>query len=614
MLILLSSKAGIIIGFLIIFISALTLIITYFRKKAAYIIGVLTLVFLLFAYYLVNHNLRFQILLNRINSEHIHKAEKRDMRLDVWYSSIQVIQENFLFGVGAGDIKDNLFEKYEANNFHTGVERQYNSHQQFLETFIGQGIIGLFLLLFLLVIPFYKSIEEKNFLWFSLVFIVFMNFLFESMLNTIAGVTFFGFFYSLITFVPYIDTRAKIPFSPPRIDHKIIHEVVDTLQSGWITTGPKTKRFENMITKYCGCEETLCVNSATSGLKLILRWFGVGPGDEVIIPAYTYSATANVVVQSGAKLIFVDVNETDFNISVQEIEKAITSKTKVIIPVDFSGFPCDYDELNSLVNNEKIKNIFQPENKVQKALGRILLLSDSAHSLGAEYKGKKSGSLTDISVFSFHAVKNLTTGEGGAICFNFKEVFKNDELYHQLNILALHGQTKDAFQKSNDGNWKYDIIDAGYKSNMTDILASMGLVELERYEIDDLPKYKYIFDKYSEALKEKEWAILPLYETPEKKSSYHIYPLRIRNIDEQTRDEIMKRIIDENVAVNVHFMPVPMFTFYKKMGYSIENYKQAYKNYSCEITLPAFYDLTDSQIDRVIKVLVNSVEAVLNMR
>jgi dTDP-4-amino-4,6-dideoxygalactose transaminase len=347
-----------------------------------------------------------------------------------------------------------------------------------------------------------------------------------------------------------------IPFSPPRIDDKIINEVVDALKSGWITTGPKTKLFEKKLTEYSGNKSTLCVSSATAGLELILRWFGLKKGDEVIVPAYTYCATANVVVHCGAKPVMVDVNKNDFNISLKEIEKAITKKTKAIIPVDFAGFPCDYNEINRLINEKNYTELFKAESEAQKQLGRILILSDAAHSLGAEYFGKKTGSLTDITVFSFHAVKNLTTAEGGAIAFNLQAPFNNDELYKYFNTISLHGQSKDALAKTQKGNWKYDVIEAGYKANMTDIQAAIGLVEINRYENETLRKRQDIFRKYHQAFSKFEWADLPIFKSDNKTSSFHVYPLRIKGINEKRRDEIIKKIFDKDVSVNVHFQPL----------------------------------------------------------
>jgi dTDP-4-amino-4,6-dideoxygalactose transaminase len=400
-----------------------------------------------------------------------------------------------------------------------------------------------------------------------------------------------------------------IPFSPPRIDDKIIAEVTAALKSGWITTGPRTKDFEKKLTAYCGNQSTLCLNSATAGLEVILRWYGVGEGDEVILPAYTYSATANVVIHCGAKPVFVDVNADDFNINVSNIEKAITANTKVIMPVDFAGFPCDYDEINALVI--KHKSQFKANSKNQELLGRIMVLSDSAHSFGADYKGKKCGSLTDVSVFSFHAVKNLTTAEGGAIAFNFPAPFDNTELYNYFCMYTLHGQNKDALAKTQKGNWKYDIVEAGYKCNMTDMSAAIGLVELERYDNDTQLKRKHIFDIYQTAFLKNDRFQVPVYQTDSKTGCYHLYPLRIKGITEQQRDAIMKEIFDCDVSVNVHFIPVPAMTFYKNLGYDMKNYPVTYDNFSREISLPVFYNLTDEQTQTVINAVINSVDKVL---
>jgi dTDP-4-amino-4,6-dideoxygalactose transaminase len=403
-----------------------------------------------------------------------------------------------------------------------------------------------------------------------------------------------------------------IPFSPPRIDKKIIDEVTAALTSGWITTGPRTKLFEKKLTEYCGNKNSVALNSATAGLELVLRWFGVGEGDEVILPAYTYCATANVVMHCGAKPVFVDVNESDFNISIAEIEKAITKNTKVIMPVDFAGLPCDFKELNELVKKESIVSNFSPKTSEQTQLGRILILSDAAHSFGAYYDGLVSGNLTDISVFSFHAVKNLTTAEGGAIAFNLPAPFDNEELYKKFCVTSLHGQNKDALAKTQKGNWRYDVVEAGYKCNMTDISAAIGLIELERYKDDTLVKRKYIFDMFNSELSKYDWAELPEYETSSKTSSYHLFPLRIKNISEEQRDEMIKRIFDEDVSVNVHFIPVPMLSFYVNKGYDIKKYPVTLDNFKREISLPVFYDLTDEQIAKVINSVVKSVKSVIN--
>lgn len=399
-----------------------------------------------------------------------------------------------------------------------------------------------------------------------------------------------------------------IPFSPPRMDERVVEEVKQALLSGWITTGPRTKKFELKISEYTGAQKTLSLNSASAGLELILRWFGVKEGDEVIVPAYTYAATANVVVHCGAKVVFVDVNAHDFNISVSAIEKAITEKTKVIIPVDLGGYPCDYEQIHQIVDNKK--TLFKAQSPEQEQLGRILILSDAAHSIGAEYQGKKAGVFTDITVFSFHAVKNLTTAEGGAISLNLPSPFDPEKIYQDLNRKSLHGQSKDALAKTQVGNWRYDILEAGYKYNMTDIQAAIGLVELERYEDDMLVRRKAIYEQYTLAFQQYDWAWIPEYESTEKISSYHLYLLRINGITEEQRDGIIDRIFKQEVSVNVHYIPLPMMTYYKSLGYKMEDYPQTYQNYVHEISLPVYYDLSDEMVQKVISAVVKAVEQV----
>jgi dTDP-4-amino-4,6-dideoxygalactose transaminase len=401
-----------------------------------------------------------------------------------------------------------------------------------------------------------------------------------------------------------------IPFSPPHIDQLIIDEVTAALCSGWITTGPRTKLFEKKLTAYAGHKATLCVNSASAGLELMLRWYGVTAGDEVIIPAYTYAATANVVVHCGATLVFVDSGK-DFNLSTDVVRSAITSRTKVIMPVDIAGWPCDYDKLNALVQETGIVKLFKAETPEQEKLGRILILSDAAHSIGATYHGQKTGNLTDVSVFSFHAVKNLTTAEGGAVCLNLPLPFNNEDEYRRLNTKSLHGQNKDALAKTQPGKWRYDIVEAGYKYNMTDIQAAMGLVELARYDELILPRRKKIFQLYAEAFLAYDWAEIPIFETPERTSSYHVFALRIRNISEGQRDNIISRIFEKAVSVNVHFVPLPMMSFYKNMGYNIAEYPAAFDSYSREISLPVYFDLTNEQGIQVVKAVVLSVKETL---
>lgn len=401
-----------------------------------------------------------------------------------------------------------------------------------------------------------------------------------------------------------------IPFSPPRIDQQIIDAVNDVLKSGWITTGPRTREFESLLKDYTGCSEVLCINSASAGLELILRWFGVGPGDEVILPAYTYAATANVVIHCGATPVFTDSSADDFNITVEEIRKNITAATKVIMPVDLGGFPCDYDAINELVDDPDIRKLFSPEGDNQKKLGRILVLSDAAHSIGAIYKGKKTGVLTDFTVFSFHAVKNLTTAEGGAICMNMKLPFENNIIKQDLMLKSLHGQNKDAQAKLIPGNWKYDIVEPGFKCNMTDIQAAIGIVELKRYDSDMLTRRKMIFTLYSQILQKHHRIQLPVYKTAIAETSYHVFLLRIKGITEEQRDDLIQEIFHREVSVNVHFKPLPLMTYYKNIGYDMKDYPVAYDNFAREISLPVYYDLTNEQVQIVAKAVLDSINKI----
>lgn len=401
-----------------------------------------------------------------------------------------------------------------------------------------------------------------------------------------------------------------IPFSPPRMDQEIVDAVGKVLLSGWITTGPKTKEFEQNLTDYVGCRKTLCLNSATAGLELVLRWFGVKEGDEVIVPAYTYCATANVVMHCGARPVIVDIGKDDFNIDVNEIRKHITDRTKVIIPVDVSGLPADYDQINAMVREEEIRARFNPDSDNQKKLGRILVLSDAAHSIGASMNNKMVGSLTDITVFSFHAVKNLTTAEGGSICLNLPDDFDCEEIYKNLNTKSLHGQNKDALAKVQVGNWRYDVTEPGYKCNMMDIQAVMGIVELNRYQ-SNLEKRKAIFAHYEEAFRDKTWAIRPVFSTDQKESSYHLYLLRIDNCSEDQRDLIISKIFEKEVSVNVHFQPLPMLTVYKNEGYHMKDFPEAYSKYANEITLPVYFNLTEDNLKTITDAVIEAVEEVL---
>lgn len=401
----------------------------------------------------------------------------------------------------------------------------------------------------------------------------------------------------------------KIPFSPPYVDESVINEVVDSLRSGWITTGPKVKALEQEIVKLTGTAAALGVNSWTSGALMILNWFGLKPGDEVIIPAYTYCATAMAPLWTGATVVMVDSCD-DFNICAKSIRAAITPRTKAIIPVDIAGFPCDYDAIMSAVNDPDVKAMFHPDSPIQEKLGRILVLSDSAHSIGAHYKGKHNGSEADITVFSLHAVKNITTAEGGAICFNMPSPFDNQELYKELRLMSLNCQTKDAFTKSQAGGWRYDIVGKGMKVNMADINAAIGLAQIRQYD-KLLAERKRIYHAYDEAFSKTDWAILPPSLRDNRESSYHVYPLRIKGINESQRDAMITEISKHDVAVNVHFVPLPMLSYYKSLGYDISNYPQAYHNYEHEISLPVYPQLSDENVQIVIENVVNAYKKII---
>ncbi len=402
-----------------------------------------------------------------------------------------------------------------------------------------------------------------------------------------------------------------IPFSPPRIDDAVIQEVTDVLRSGWITTGPRTKLFEKEITAYCGAKTTVAVNSWTMGMQVFLDYWGIGPGDEVILPAYTYCASANVIIHSGAKPVLVDIDEKDFNISIEAVKEAITPRTKAIMAVDIAGFPADYDQLLRLVDSPEMRAEFNGTNSMQRQLGRILIISDAAHSFGAIMHGKRMGAIADVTSFSFHAVKNLTTAEGGALTFNLPEGFDHDEIYRELCVKILHGQNKDALAKTQKGNWRYDVEEPGFKCNMTDIQAAIGLIELKRYQ-ENLDRRKVIFDMYSDAFSRESWAIVPIYETDSKTSSYHLYQLRINRATEAQRDAIIQEIFEQDVSVNVHFQPLPILTAYAKRGYEMGDYPESYQKYANEISLPVYFDLTDEQVGIVIEAVKNAVSKVLN--
>lgn len=401
----------------------------------------------------------------------------------------------------------------------------------------------------------------------------------------------------------------KVPFSPPYIDESVINEVIDSLKSGWITTGPKCKALEKEIKDLVGAGSVLTVNSWTSGAIMMLKWLGLTSDDEVIVPAYTYAATALAVLHAGGKPVMVDTTE-DFNISVSAIKDAINEHTKAIIPVDIAGFPCDYDAIMKMVREPEIRKMFRPSSGVQKNLGRILVLNDAAHSLGAWYQtGQRTGSETDIAIFSLHAVKNVTTAEGGAICFNLPEPFNNEKLYNELRMMSLNCQTKDAFSKSQAGSWRYDITGLGMKINMADVNAAIGLAEIREYP-KLLSERKRVFETYKRKLSAFDWAIIPPQTKAGKETSYHIFALRIKNCTEEQRDHMIQEISKSDVAVNVHFIPMPMLSYFKGLGYKIEDYPQAYKNYSSEISLPIYPQLTNEMAEYVADTVIAAYNAV----
>ena len=392
-------------------------------------------------------------------------------------------------------------------------------------------------------------------------------------------------------------TLMNIPFSPPDISEEEIDEVVDTLKSGWITTGPKTKLFENEIAKLCGTKKVVCLNSATAALELILRVLGIGEGDEVIVPAYTYTASASPVCHVGAKLVLIDVDKDSFEMDYSQLESKITPNTKAIIAVDIAGIVADYDKIYEIV--EKTKSKFTPKNDIQKLYNRVLVFADAAHAIGASRNNKMAGNIADFTSFSFHAVKNLTTGEGGAATWRSVEGLDDEALYKEFQLLSLHGQTKDALHKNQIGAWEYDIVAPLYKCNMTDIMASIGLAQLRRYA--DLLNIRHnIIKKYNEAFKNLPVKVLN-HEDNTHRSSGHLYLVRINGIDEKTRNEIIISLAKKGVSSNVHYKPLPILTAYKNLGFDIKDYPNSYLQYQNEITLPLYSKLTNEEVDYIIE-------------
>ena len=386
-----------------------------------------------------------------------------------------------------------------------------------------------------------------------------------------------------------------IPFSPPDISEEEIKEVIEALRSGWITTGPRTKQLEKVIADYCNIPNCVCLNSQTACAELALRLLGVGPGDEVIVPAYTYTASCSVICHVGATPVIIDSQKDCIEMDYEQVANAITERTKVIIPVDVGGVPCDYDKIFEIVESKK--HLFKPSNDIQKAFGRVIVMADTAHSLGAIYKGKRTGSLADFSAFSFHAVKNMTTAEGGALTWKDIPGIDSGELYHQLQLLSLHGQSKDALAKTKLGSWEYDIVGPWYKCNMTDVVAAIGLAQMRRYE-GLLKRRKEIISKYNEAFRDLNIQVLNHY-TKDRISSGHLYLVRLFGFTSAQRNKFIELMAEQGIACNVHYKPLPMFTAYKQLGFDIKNYPNAYELYSNEVTLPLHTKLSDDDIERI---------------
>ena len=384
----------------------------------------------------------------------------------------------------------------------------------------------------------------------------------------------------------------KIPFSPPDISEAEIAEITDTMRSGWITTGPRTKLFEKRIAEFLGIKKCVCLNSQTACAEMALRLMGIGPGDEVITTAYTYTATASVICHVGAKPVLVDIRPDSFEMDYDAAERAVTDRTKAIIPVDLGGVPCDYHRIFELVNRKK--DMFVPSSPMQEKLGRIAVLSDTAHAFGAEFRGVKIGNIADFSSFSFHAVKNLTTAEGGCLAWHLPEAFDDEEIYKQLQLFSLHGQSKDALSKNKLGAWEYDVIGTWYKCNMTDMAAAVGIKQLERYE-GMLARRRKIIEYYDSMLKPLGVETLPHF-NGEHTSSGHLYITRIPGISLSERNEIIVKMAEKDIACNVHYKPLPLLTAYKNMGFDIKDFPNAYTHFENEITLPLHTCLTDEMV------------------
>ena len=393
------------------------------------------------------------------------------------------------------------------------------------------------------------------------------------------------------------ENARMIPFSPPDLSEAEINEVAAALRSGWITTGPRTKQLEKLLAEWVGTEKCVCLNSQTACAEMALRLLGIGAGDEVIVPAYTYTATASVVDHVGARIVMIDCQENGFEMDYGALEQAINEKTKAVIPVDLAGIPCNYDRILAIVEGKK--HLYTPSNDLQRAIGRVAICADTAHAFGAKYQGKMVGSVADFSSFSFHAVKNLTTAEGGALTWRSFPGIDNEELYKRLQLLSLHGQSKDALAKTRLGAWEYDIVGTYYKCNMTDVAAAIGLVQFQRYPAM-LARRKEIIEKYDAALKPMGVEVLDHYNA-EHESSGHLYLTRIPGITAEERNEIIAKMAQQGVATNVHYKPLPMHTAYKNLGFDVADYPNAYAHFANEITLPLNTCLTDEDVAYVIE-------------
>ena len=393
----------------------------------------------------------------------------------------------------------------------------------------------------------------------------------------------------------------KIPFSPPDIGEAEIAQVADTLRSGWITTGPKTKELERQVASFCHTSRAVCLNSATAAMELTLHQLGIGPGDEVITCAYTYTASASVVCHVGAKLVLVDCQKEDYQMDYDALERAITPRTKAIIPVDLGGVVCDYDRIFEIV--ERRKALFTPsDNKIQQALGRVAVMADAAHAFGAQWHGRMCGEIADFTCFSFHAVKNFTTAEGGAVTWRDLPGIDNEEIYKNYMLLSLHGQSKDALAKTQLGAWEYDIVMPGYKCNMTDIMAAIGLAQMQRYP-GLLARRKQIITRYNQVMDTLPVSYLRHY-GEDFASSGHLYLVRLNGRDEQFRNDFIVKMAEREIATNVHYKPLPMHTAYKKLGFDIKDFPNAFAMYRNEVTLPLHTLLTDEQVEFLLETFV----------